>query len=54
MKLSILGILIGVLVIVVAIYEFDSTSWTKICVSGLLFVSGLYTIISEVRSRSMR
>jgi hypothetical protein len=54
MKLSIVGFLIGVLLIVVAIFEFDSSSWTRICISVLLFLSGLYNIVTEIRSRSIR
>lgn len=50
MKLNILGILLGSIQILLAIWYFDWQSWNQILVSNLLFLSGIITLLADKQS----
>lgn len=54
MILKILGILLGISVIVIAIWTFDWNSWNQIIISALLFLSGLVTLLTNAESKFLQ
>jgi hypothetical protein len=44
------GIFLGVVLILIAIWEFDWNSWTQIIISILLFLSGLSNVFRNKQS----
>lgn len=54
MNLKILGILLGLFLISVAIWDFDWNNWNKIIVSTLLFLSGLSNILTAAESKTLQ
>jgi hypothetical protein len=54
MKLKIAGKLIGVILILAAIWCFDPNSWNQIAVSAALFLSGLNSLFADAESESLR
>ncbi len=51
MNLKILGLLLGIIQILVAIWYFDWNSWNSIIVSILLFLSGIAGFLVDTQSR---
>lgn len=54
MNLKILGILLGISVILIAIWNFDRNSWNQIIISTLLFSSGLITLLTDSESKFLQ
>lgn len=54
MNLKILGILLGLFLILVAIWDFDWNNWNKIIVSTLLFLSGLSNVLTDAESKVLQ
>lgn len=50
MLMKILGVLLGVFLILVGIWNFDLNNWNKIIISVLLLLSGLITLSTDTDS----
>ncbi len=54
MNLKILGVLLGIFVILVAIWSFDWSNWNQIIISILLFSSGIITVLSNAKHKFLQ